>query len=88
MFTADFVNPAYRKQPLYAEAVRRYTPFTGETVREVIRETKRILEVVAIIGGQWPHSSYMVPGGLATVPSTTALAQCRLLLRQYVPLVW
>lgn len=84
MFTADFVNTAYRKQPLYAEAVRRYTPFTGDTVREVIRETKRVLQIVAILGGQWPHSAFMVPGGLTSVPSETSLAQCRLLLRQYV----
>jgi hydrogenase large subunit len=84
MFTADFVNAAYRKQPLYAEAVRRYTPFAGETVREVIQETKRILEVVAIVGGQWPHSSYMVPGGLASALSEAGLAQCRLLLKHYI----
>lgn len=82
-FAVDFTNAAYRGQSLYEEAVRRYTPFSGETVREVIRETKRVLEIIAIIGGQWPHSSYMVPGGLASVPSPAALAQCRLLLRQY-----
>lgn len=83
MFAVDFVNAAYRKQPLYDEAVRRYTPFKGETVREVIRETKRVLEIVAIIGGQWPHATYMVPGGLASIPSQSGLAQCRLLLQQY-----
>lgn len=83
MFTADFVNPAYRKQDWYPEAVRRYTPFKGETVLQVIQETRRILELVAIIGGQWPHSAFMVPGGIASVPSAADLRQCRLLLKQY-----
>ncbi len=83
MFTADFVNPAYRDQPLHDEAVRRYQPFAGETVVEVIRQSKRILEVVAILGGQWPHSSYMVPGGVVSVPSFADLTQCQLLLAEY-----
>lgn len=83
MFAADFVNAAYRGLPLYAEAVRRYEPFKGSTVIDVIRETKKVLEVIAIIGGQWPHSSYMVPGGIVSVPSVGDLLQCRLILEQY-----
>ena len=83
MFTADFVNPAYADHPLYPEVVRRFEPFKGEAVVEVIRQTKKVLEIVAIVGGQWPHSSYMVPGGIASRPSASQLRQCRLLLKQY-----
>jgi len=63
MFAADFANPAYRECSLFREAVRRYEPFKGETVIEVIKETKKVIEIIAILGGQWPHSSYMVPDG-------------------------
>ena len=83
MFTTDFTNPAYRNNPLFDEAVRRYEAFKGESVLEVIKSTKRLLESVAIIGGQWPHSSYMVPGGLASIPSTSDLLQCRLILGEF-----
>jgi Ni,Fe-hydrogenase I large subunit len=83
MYAADMVNPAYRDRPLYEEAARRYTPFKGETVLEVIRETKRIIEIHAIIGGQWPHSTFMVPGGIASVPSAADLVRCGLLLNEY-----
>ncbi len=83
MFTADFVNPAHRNRPLFDEAVRRFEPFRGASVVEVIRATKRVLEVIAILGGQWPHSSFMVPGGIVSVPSRADLTQCRLLLRGY-----
>jgi hydrogenase large subunit len=83
MYAVDFANPAYRGAPWFEEAVRRFQPFKGETALEVIRETKKILGIVAIIGGQWPHSSYMVPGGIASVPSGGDLLQCRLLLRHY-----
>jgi hydrogenase large subunit len=83
MFTADFVNQVHEDNPLYPEACRRYTPYEGQSVVEAIRETKKVLEIVAIIGGQWPHSSYMVPGGIASVPSRGDLLQCRLLLSNY-----
>lgn len=83
MFAVDFANPRYKDSPLFDEAVRRYEPFKGKTVIEVIRETKKILGIIAIVGGQWPHSSYMVPGGIASVPSPGDLLQCRLLLMQY-----
>ena len=83
MFAVDFANLAHKDQPLFSEAVRRYRPFQGETVSEVIRETKKLLEIIAIIGGQWPHSSYMVPGGIASIPNPSDLLQCRLLLQNY-----
>ena len=83
MFAVDFLNPSYKNSTLYEEAVRRYQPFRGETVREVIEATKKILGIIAIIGGQWPHSSYMVPGGIASIPSPGDLLQCRLVLKQY-----
>lgn len=83
MFMADFANPAYAGTALYEEAVGRYEPFRGSTVLQVLQETKRVIEIIAIIGGQWPHSSYMVPGGIVSRPSTSDLVQCRLLLKQY-----
>jgi len=83
MFAVDFPNPAYAGMDLHAEAIRRYEPFHGETLVSVIRETKRIVELIAILGGQWPHSSFIVPGGIVSVPGPSDLLQCRHLLEQY-----
>ncbi len=83
MFTADFVNPRYKDLPLYREAAERYAPFRGSAVVETVRETKKLLEIIAVIGGQWPHSSYMVPGGITSVPGRNELLQCRLVLEGY-----
>jgi hydrogenase large subunit len=49
----------------------------------VIRETKKVVELIAILGGQWPHSSFIVPGGIVSVPGPADLLQCRHILRQY-----
>jgi Ni,Fe-hydrogenase I large subunit len=83
MFAVDFVNPLYKDCDLFEEATHRYEPFKGKTIIEVIKETKKVLEIIAIIGGQWPHSSYMVPGGIVSTPSTADLLQCQLLLKRY-----
>lgn len=83
MFMVDFVNPAYKDHSLFDEAMRRYEPFKGETTIEVIQETKKILEIVAILGGQWPHTSFMVPGGIVSNPSESELLQCHYLLTRY-----
>jgi hydrogenase large subunit len=83
MFAVDFANPAYKDTSFFDEAVHRYTPFEGKTVVQVIRETKKVIEIIATLGGQWPHSSYMVPGGITSVPSTGDLMQCRHFLKRY-----
>lgn len=79
-FAADLINPAFRAQPLFEEAKRRYAPFAGRTALEAVRESRELLEIVAIIGGQWPHSTFIVPGGITSLPSCSDLAQCQLLL--------
>ncbi len=81
-FLPDLAGSAYRRNPLFDEAVRRFEPTRGETWIEAIVETKKILEIVAIIAGQWPHSSFMVPGGVAYSPHATELLQCRYILRR------
>ena len=79
----DFANPAYRDHSLAEEALRRYAPVGGRDhppgSRSVaaVRETKRILELIALLGGQWPHSSFMVPGGVVFGPEPGALQQGR-----------
>jgi uptake hydrogenase large subunit len=83
MYTTDFANPAYRQLTLYDEAVKRYEPFKGKTVIDVIKQTKEILETVAIFGGQWPHSSYMVPGGIASNPNMNDIMQCKYLIDKF-----
>ena len=83
MYAADFPSPAHSAEPLHGEAVRRYRPLAGDSVLEAIQATKRLLEIVAILGGQWPHSSFMVPGGVASAPSAVDVARCRQILAGY-----
>ena len=84
MFMADFANQgAYQSHPLGEEAYTRYSPLIGGAAIQAIRESKRLLQVVAIIGGQWPHTSFMVPGGVTSIPEISKILQCRIIIDRF-----
>lgn len=67
-FTPDFCNPSYAGHPMADAIARAFTPFKGRIARGALEASRNVLKLVAIFGGQWPHSSYMVPGGV-TLPA-------------------
>ncbi len=84
MFMVDFANKeAYKEHSLSLEALERYSPLKGRRSIDVIKETKRILQMVAIIGGQWPHTSFMVPGGVTSIPEIPKILQCKIILERF-----
>jgi uptake hydrogenase large subunit len=77
MFAPDFCNPAYRDHPLYGRVNELFeAPFKGGVARETVEYTKRILAIVIAFGGQWPHSTYMMPGGVTCALDEARLAEC------------
>lgn len=68
-FTPDLCHPRYQTQPLAKAVDTAFAPMRGTAVRSVLEVTRRLLGIVAIFGGQWPHSTYMLPGGVTT-PAT------------------
>ncbi|MBE0582826.1 MAG: nickel-dependent hydrogenase large subunit [Desulfofustis sp.] len=83
MFMPDFANQRYAQSSFFNEAVERYRPLNGRSAIGAIKQTKRIIEIVAIIGGQWPNSSYMVPGGVAGIMTRDDLISCRYLISRF-----
>ena len=47
-------------------------PFDMDRVQRIIREINKLL---AIFGGQWPHSSYALPGGVTCDPTQLEILQ-------------
>lgn len=83
IYMADFCRPIYESHPLYAEALQQYAPMQGDMYKQVVRISKRVLEIIAILGGQWPHSSFMVPGGVVSLPNPNEITQCIYLLKDF-----
>ncbi|MDR1293365.1 MAG: nickel-dependent hydrogenase large subunit [Bifidobacteriaceae bacterium] len=69
LFAIDLVNPVYAKAPSYDEVVRRFSAFTGTSYQRGVVLSQEPVEVYAIFGGQWPHSSFMIPGGIMGAPT-------------------
>ena len=69
MFTADFCNDAYAKHEMYPLLLEKFEPFKGQVYRETLDMSRKMVEIVALYGGQWPHSSYMLPGGVLSEPN-------------------
>ncbi len=83
LFAIDLTTPRYAGHPAYAELVRRFAPITGTSYRGAVEVRKRMLEMVAIFGGQWPHSSYMVPGGITGNPYLTDITKAIAILDDF-----
>ena len=62
-------------------------PFKGRLARETVEHTKRILAIVIAFGGQWPHSTYMMPGGVTCALDEAKLAECDAAIDGYRGLV-
>lgn len=62
-FMPDFVRPLYADRPWYADAVQRFTPHTGTQQRVALAARKRWLDLIGTLGGKWPHTGSIHPGG-------------------------
>jgi hydrogenase large subunit len=79
-FTPDLCHPHYRDQPWFEQAVAAFEPFKGTVHRQTLALTRKIVGIVAIFGGQWPHSSYMLPGGVVAPAEPKRLLATRAIL--------
>ncbi len=68
MFLIDATNRLYEKYEFYPEILKRWTPLVGSSYKEAIRWSKKYTEIYAIFGGQWPHGSAIIPGGITADP--------------------
>lgn len=83
MFTIDLCNPRYRDVEGYDRVQTLFEAFSGRTYVETLQRTKDILKIVAIFGGQWPHSGSFMPGGVTARPTRAQLRRARDLINEY-----
>lgn len=66
MFAVDFCQEAYAGRDFYPAAQAAFGEGRGNLWLAAIEQSRQIVQIVALFGGQWPHSSFMVPGGVTT----------------------
>ena len=69
-FCADFARPAYAGRVWHDRAVTRFTAMEGSAVRACVEARAQILHIVGLLGGKWPHTLAIQPGGVTRAPST------------------
>ncbi|NHX28187.1 nickel-dependent hydrogenase large subunit, partial [Escherichia coli] len=69
-FCADFARPAYASRSWHVRAVERFTAMQGSAVRSCIEARAQILHIVGLLGGKWPHTLAIQPGGVTRAPTS------------------
>ena len=54
LFMPDFTRARYADHPLYDEVVARYWPLKGRSIVQTLQETKKLIEIIAILGDSGP----------------------------------
>jgi hydrogenase large subunit len=62
-FMPDFARAVYAGRPWHAEALRRFAPERGGQVRAATAARQRWLTLLGTLGGKWPHTQAIEPGG-------------------------
>jgi Ni,Fe-hydrogenase I large subunit len=92
IFAIDLTNKNYANLPEYDEVVRRFAPFVGTSYEKGVTFSGKPVEIYALFGGQWPHSSFMIPGGVMCAPGLSDVTRAIAILdwwkREWLETVW
>ncbi len=83
IFATDMANKKFANKPLYQEVVKRWAAYVGTSFQTGVTASGRPVEVYALFGGQWPHSSYMVPGGVMCAPTLKDITRAHAIMNQF-----
>ncbi|WP_058235426.1 nickel-dependent hydrogenase large subunit [Devriesea agamarum] len=83
LFAIDLTHEKYASSPLYEEACRRFSVYTGTSYQKGVVLSGKPVEVYAILGGQWPHSSFMIPGGIMGAPTLSDITRSTAILKNW-----
>ncbi len=62
-FMPDFARPDYRGRLWHKAAQARFAALSGQSGREASAARLRLLHLVGILAGKWPHTLAIQPGG-------------------------
>jgi hydrogenase large subunit len=63
-FMPDFARPAYEGRRWFERAEARFKAAQGSAVRGAIAARAELFHVLGILGGKWPHTLTLQPGGV------------------------
>jgi uptake hydrogenase large subunit len=82
-FMPDFAREEYRAKPWFEDAVQRFKAVSGDASARFLPMRKRLLEVMGVIAGKWPHSLAFQPGGTTRAIDVGERVQIATLLGEF-----
>ena len=79
----DLTAAQYAGNDLYEEVARRFAPYVGTAYQTGVTLSQLPVEIYAIFGGQWPHSSFMIPGGVMSAPTLSDVTRSIAILEHW-----
>lgn len=80
-FMPDFARPVYAGRPWHDRAVARYTATEGSAMRPLIGARAQLFHIVGLLGGKWPHTLAIQPGGVTRTPGARDKVRIQTTLR-------
>ncbi|MFZ7092746.1 nickel-dependent hydrogenase large subunit [Primorskyibacter sp. 2E233] len=68
-FMPDFARQDYAGRDWHGRVVQRFTAMEGSALRRATEARARLLHIVGLLGGKWPHTLAIQPGGVTRAPS-------------------
>lgn len=68
-FMPDFARPVYTGRLWHGRAVARFTAMKGSALHAAMEARARLLHIVGLLGGKWPHTLAIQPGGVTRAPT-------------------
>lgn len=82
-FMPDFARDEYAGRQWFGSAVERFKAVSGGGSAEFLPMRKRLLEVMGVIAGKWPHSLAFQPGGTTRAIDVGERVQLATLLGEF-----
>lgn len=67
-FMPDFARPVYARRSWHDQAIARFTAMDGSAARATAEARARLFHISGLLGGKWPHTLAIQPGGVTKTP--------------------
>jgi len=82
-FAPDLADSSFQIHPLYQTVVNRFRAFKGSSFRQGLIGATYPISLYSSIAGQWPHSDFIIPGGVATPLKPKELEKSKSIIKDF-----
>lgn len=82
-FMPDFTRAAYAGRPWFDRAVARFAPTEGGASRAAVEARAKLMHILGLMAGKWPHTLAIQPGGVTRAPGQREKVRIETTLRAF-----